>query len=676
VTRLRFELLATAARSHARAARFHTLHGEVRTPVFMPVGTQATVKGLPVEDLAAAGSQVLLANAYHLLLRPGVEVFRHVGGIHRFMGWRGPILTDSGGFQVFSLNEERTITEEGAIFKSYVDGARIALSPETSIAAQLAIGADMLMAMDHCVPSTASREVAADAMQRTHRWAERSLAARGDAAQALFGIVQGACFDDLRRTSADFLTRLPFDGFAIGGLAVGETKAERERCTALATSLLPEDRPRYLMGVGTPIDLLEAVDRGVDMFDCTIPSSLAKQGVVYTSTGRIALSRGVYKLADAPLDARCPCQTCAAYSRAYLHHLVKTAEPLGWVLLTRHNLRFYHDLMAAMRIHILSDTFAAFRDEQRPLLARIDDEHPALVPPPKRKRHDARVLERFAIQTSERGFASVVHRASGEIMHAGLDPTVEAEALYVEQSRLADRVREAAEAPLVIWDVGLGAAHNAMAVVQRCESLAPEAQRPVRLVSFEHDVASLRLALRHAAHFPHLRRAAPNHLLRFGAWRSEDAALTWTLLEGDFFARVADAPAPDLIYWDPFSSKTDTAMWTLACFERVFAACRDRDAELFTYSSSTAVRAALLAAGFAVGRGAPTGARPETTLAMTPIARHRAAARGRALLGTEWLDRFRRSHTKLPADVAVADEGAFVQRVTSHLQFAAARTRE
>jgi len=671
MSRLRFELHATAPGSRARAGHLHTLHGTVETPVFMPVGTQATVKGMPVEDLAAAGSRVLLANAYHLLLRPGIEVFARLGGIHRFMNWPHAVLTDSGGFQVFSLPNERVIDEEGAIFKSYVDGARVVLSPEHSIAAQRAIGSDMMMAMDVCVPSTSDRATAEAAMHRTHRWAERSLAARGDAPQALFGIVQGACFDDLRRESAAFLTELPFDGFAIGGLAVGESKDERERCTALTADLLPADRPRYLMGVGTPIDLLEAVDRGVDMFDCIIPSSLAKQGVVYTSTGRFCLARGVYKHDAGPVDARCPCPTCAVYSRAYLHHLIKAGEPLGWTLLTRHNLRFYHELMRAMRRAVLDGSFATFRDAQRPALARIDDEHPSQIPVPRRRRHDHAVLERFAIRESADGFASVVDRGSGEIMHAGLDPTREAELLYVEQSRLAERVRERASAPLVVWDVGLGAAHNAMAALRCCEASDDLEQRPVHLVSFENDVAALRLALRHAARFPHLQMAAPNHLLRFGEWRSERVPLVWTLLEGDFRTRLGDAPPPDVIFYDPFSPKTDAPLWTLECFEQVFAACADGDTELFTYSVSTAIRAALLAAGFVVARGAPTGAKTETTLAMTPRAALMAAARGRVLLGAEWLARWRRSDAQFPADVAPEARGAFAERLLSRPQFAA-----
>jgi queuine tRNA-ribosyltransferase len=425
------------------------------------------------------------------------------------------------------------------------------------------------------------------------------------------------------------------------------------------------------MGVGTPIDLLCAVDRGIDMFDCIIPSSLAKQGVVYTSTGRFCLARGVYKHAEQPVDARCPCPTCASYSRAYLHHLIKTGEPLGWSLLTRHNLRFYHDLMRAMRAAVLDDTFAAFRDEQHPLLARIDDEHPSLIPVPRRRRNDDAALERFAIRESEHGFASVVDRGSGEIMHAGLDPAGEAEALYVAQSRLAERLREATAAPLVLWDVGLGAAHNAMAALRRCEASGDQEQRPVHLVSFENDVAALRLALRNAARFPHLHAAAPNHLLRFGEWRSERVPLVWTLLEGDFLVRLDDAPPPAVIFYDPFSPKTDAPLWTLECFERVFEACDGHDTELFTYSVSTAVRAALLAAGFVVARGAPTGAKAETTLAMTPAAATHAAARGRTLLGADWLARWRRSDAQFPPDVAPEARGAFAERIVARAQFGA-----
>jgi queuine tRNA-ribosyltransferase len=669
MSRLRFQVAATAHGSSARAAHFTTLHGEVLTPLFMPVGTQAAVKGLTTEDLEAAGAQMLLANAYHLLLRPGPEVFERVGGIHRFMGWRRSVLTDSGGYQVFSLSNERTVTEEGAVFRSYVDGARVVLSPERSIATQLAIGSDVMMAMDECVASTSDRETAAAAMHRTHRWAARSLAARDDAPTAIFGIVQGACFDDLRRESADHLTRLPFDGYAIGGLAVGEAKGERERCTALTAALLPAELPRYLMGVGTPLDLLEAVDRGMDMFDCTMPSILAKQGVAFTSAGRLNLYRGVYKLADEALDGRCPCPTCGHYSRAYLHHLTKTGEPLGWQLLTKHNLRFYHELMSLMRRHVVAGTFADFRDAQRLVLGRADDENPTVVQPRRQRRRDEPALDGFAVRRSPRGHTTVVHLDSGEMMHGGLDPSLEANALYVEQSRLAERLREATETPLVVWDVGLGSANNAMAAIRACENADPAPLRPLHLVSFEHDVASLRLALRHAPQFPHLHSPAPGHVLRFGTWRSKRAAAEWTLLEGDFRASMADAPTPDCIFYDPFSAVTDRSMWTLACFERVFAACADHDTELFTYSASTAVRTALLAAGFVVARGDPTGSKPETTLAMTPSAASRAAARGRRVLGTEWLARWHRSHARFPSDVPAAAHATLADRIAALPQF-------
>jgi queuine tRNA-ribosyltransferase len=671
VSRLHFRLEATARGSAARAGRFTTLHGDVDTPVFMPVGTHATVKGLTSADLEAAGAQVLLANAYHLLLRPGVEVFTRLGGIHRFMHWQRAILTDSGGYQVFSLPRERVITEEGAIFRSYVDGARIVLSPERSVATQLAIGGDIMMAMDECIASTGDHATAAAAMERTHRWAERSLRARGDAAPALFGIVQGACFDDLRRQSAEYLARLPFDGFAIGGLAVGEPKAERERCTGLVAELLPRDLPRYLMGVGTPLDLLEAVDRGVDMFDCTMPSILAKQGVALTSVGRLNLYRGVYKLAEDAVDPACGCDTCRRHSRAYVHHLTKTAEPLGWQLLTRHNLRFYSDLVGTMRAHVLAGTFPEHRDRQRATLGRADDENPPVPTRRRRHRRNDEALHRFAVHESAEGHATILHVASGELMHGRLDPADEAEALYVEQSQLAVRLREATATPLVVWDVGLGAAHNAMAVVRTVEAAAAFDGRPVHLVSFEHDVAALRLALRNAPRFPHLGYRAPGDLLRWGEWRSERAPLTWTLVEGDFRATLDSAPTPDLVFYDPFSAKTDAGMWTLECFQSLFAGCATHDTELFTYSASTVVRTAMLAAGFIVARGAPTGRRPETTVAMTPSAAVHAAARGRIVLGRDWLDRWQRSDAKYPVDVPAVAHGALGERIAALAQFRA-----
>jgi queuine tRNA-ribosyltransferase len=663
--RLPFQVAAEAPDSRARAGRFRALHGEVLTPVFMPVGTQATVKALTVEHLVEAGAQVLLANTYHLLLRPGPEVFAQLGGIHRFMNWDRPVLTDSGGFQLFSLPNARVMSEEGAALRSYVDGKRILLSPEVSIATQRAIGSDIMMALDQCIPSTADHATALAAMQLTHRWAARSLAARGDSQQALFGIVQGACFEDLRRTSAAALTDMAFDGFAIGGLAVGETKAQREDFTALTAELLPAERPRYLMGVGTPIDLLEAVHRGVDMFDCAMPSMLAKQGVAFTSAGRIDLYRSRYKLAEEVLDPACPCPTCQSYSRAYLHHLTKTGEVLGWQLLTRHNLRFYHDLMAGMRGAILAGAFASFYAREREALVRTDGELPRAA----RRGAPVEPKTRFRVVDSPAGYAFIADDATGEIMHAGLNPDEESEALYVVQSRLVERQAIDAAAELIVWDVGLGAAHNAMAAVRALEAAGPSAVRPVHLVSFENDLGALRLALKNAGRFPHLRAAAPHELLKSGVWHSERVPLRWTLLEGDFLEALGTAPTPDVIFYDPFSVRTEGRLWSGAAFTQLFAICGDQDTELFTYSAATAVRSALLAAGFYVAKGAPTGTKAETTIALTPAAAR--VKRGRELLGAAWLDKWRRSDARYPAGLPESERAGFDRAIEGHPQFAA-----
>src|ERR1700736_1631923 len=372
MTRLDFKLEATASGSRARAGRFKTLHNEVVTPTFMPVGTHAAVRAQRREDLLESGAQVLLANTYHLMLRPGTPLFEKFGGIHRFMSWPRSVLTDSGGFQIFSLPGSRSISEECAEFKSYVDQTTIRLSPESSISAQRAIGSDIMMVLDQCVPSTVERGVAQRAMELTHRWALRSLAARGDSPQALFGIVQGASYADLRADSARAITQMPFDGFAIGGLAVGEGSDEREECTAIVTELLPPDRPRYLMGVGTTRDLLEAVHRGVDMFDCILPTALAKQGLAFTSMGRRDLRRAAYREMDAPIDPVCSCHTCKTYSIAYLFHLNRVREPQGWQLLGHHNIHFYTQLMSRMREHILADTWGEFYRSQRDVLDARD----------------------------------------------------------------------------------------------------------------------------------------------------------------------------------------------------------------------------------------------------------------------------------------------------------------
>jgi queuine tRNA-ribosyltransferase len=364
-----FSLRARDPGSRARRGTLLTRRGAIETPVFMPVGTRATVTGMTPNDLTIIGAPIILANTYHLMLRPGADLFRRVGGIHGFMRWSGPVLTDSGGYQIFSLPGDRTVSEEGATFRSYVDGRRRALTPEGSIEMQTAIGSDIMMVLDECVPSNSEQAAVHAAMERTHRWALRSLAARTNPQQALFAIVQGGVIPDLRRQSAAFLTQQPFDGFAIGGLAVGDTRAQREDTTALAADLLPETKPRYLMGVGTPPDLLAAIGAGVDMFDCVLPTHLAWQGTAFTSRGRVRVSRSEYATRDDTLDADCACPTCTTFSRAYLHHLFKCSEPLGPRLLSLHNLCHYVGLMQRAREAIEAGVYAAF---MRDTLAQID----------------------------------------------------------------------------------------------------------------------------------------------------------------------------------------------------------------------------------------------------------------------------------------------------------------
>lgn len=355
-----FTVHAVDPESRARRGTLVTAHGPIETPTFMAVGTRATVTGLTPRDLEHVGAQVVLGNTYHLLLRPGPELFRRVGGIHPFMGWNGPVLTDSGGYQIFSLPTHRSITEEGARFKSYVDQSTHLLSPERSIEMQTALQSDIMMVLDVCLDSHADTTEMRTAMERTHRWALRSLAARTNDAQALFAITQGGINRELRTESAAFLTQQPFDGFAIGGLAVGDSRSEREDMTQFAAELLPADRPRYLMGVGTPPDLLYAILAGVDMFDCILPTHLAWQGTAFTSTGRVRVTRQACRDADVVLDAACPCDTCKQFSRSYLHHLFKCGEPLGPRLLSIHNMFHYHALMVETRREIEKGTFAAW----------------------------------------------------------------------------------------------------------------------------------------------------------------------------------------------------------------------------------------------------------------------------------------------------------------------------
>jgi queuine tRNA-ribosyltransferase len=674
-SRLGFGIDAVSTGTRARAATFRTLHNEVRTPLFMPVGTQATVKAQLPQTLEDAGSQILLVNTYHLLLRPGPEVFRRTGGIHGFMSWNRSVLTDSGGFQIFSLPHSRAMTEEGAVFQSYLDGRTILLSPEVSIETQKAIGSDIMMALDHCVASTADEATARAAIEITHRWAARSLAARGDSPQSMFAIVQGALFPELRRESVTRLTEMPFDGYAIGGLAVGESKSEREEMCEFTAELLPEDKPRYLMGVGTPLDILEAVHRGVDMFDCIMPTQLAQRGAAFTSRGFLQMRRGVYKYSDETLDPACNCPTCRRYSRAYLHHLTKTGETLGWQLLGKHNIHFYHQLMRDIRDSILSGTFLELYREKRAFLHESDMDNPIRVQ--KARRQKSTKLGDYEVHKAWEGFASIRQISSGEIMHSRTAPMEEATRLYIEQSHLAERLRLRAEespesAPaLIIWDVGLGAAANAMAAINCYEEKAGlEPVRPLRIISFENDLDSLRLAFRHNRDFPYLRHGGPAAILEEGRWQSrQHAGLSWLIIPGDFLEAISHAPAPDLIFYDMFSTKTSAELWTLLAFRRIFEACEGRVAELFTYTCSTANRVALLAAGFCVARGRNAGEKVETTIALTPAAFHSPLARGREMLSTDWLEKWNRSAAKFPKEIGPEERPFFEKLILGHEQF-------
>ena len=351
----------------ARAGVLVTFHGRVPTPAFMPVATQGSVKALGPDEVEETGARIVLANAYHLYLRPGVGLVRKLGGLHAFSGWEGPMLTDSGGFQAFSLGRLGRLTEDGILFRSHIDGSEHLLTPESSIRDQVGLGADIIMCLDQCIAAGEGREAVGQAMDRTHRWALRCRDARRAYPQretgALFGIVQGGVFEDMRRESAEHVTSLDFDGYAIGGLAVGESKAEMYGMVELVTQLLPRDMPRYLMGVGAPEDLLECVHRGVDMFDCALPTRVARNGALYTPEGRVDITSGRFRDAPGPVQEGCDCYACRRFSAAYLHHLFKTKEILGLRLASMHNLRFILRLMEDIRQAVAEGEFEAFRRE-------------------------------------------------------------------------------------------------------------------------------------------------------------------------------------------------------------------------------------------------------------------------------------------------------------------------
>jgi queuine tRNA-ribosyltransferase len=655
----------------ARAGCLTTAHGVIQTPAFMPVGTRAAVTGLTTHELRLLGAEMILGNTYHLALRPGPEAMRQLGGLHRFMGWDRGILTDSGGFQIFSLAQDRVVTEDGARFRSYVDGREHLLTPESSIAVQEALGSDVMMVLDVCPPSSAPAAEVEAAMQRTHRWALRSLAARRSCAQALFAIVQGGLSLAWRAQSAEFLAQHAFDGFAIGGVAVGDTRSQRSEVIAAAAERLPQQRPRYLMGVGTPPEMLLAIAQGVDMFDCVLPTSLAFQGTAFTSTGRVRLARMEHRLADVALDADCACATCRSHPRSYLHHLMKSRESLLPRLLAVHNLHHYLQLMRRARASIHAGSYATFL---RTTLAAIDrHEHDASARVPGRRSEapassaptPASPAPRFEIVTTTSGAPAVLDREVGEVMHPGLGAAAEAEQLYVAQARLADRLA-AGGVPLVLFDVGLGAAANAIAAL-RCARAAPAGSRRLLVYSFERDLGALELAasVDGAARlrWSDADRAAALALLEHGVY--EEPQFRWQLLAGDALGALARAPQPaDVVFWDPWSPRSNGELWTARAFATLREHCAP-GAVLFTYSRATAVRSALLLAGFHVGAGAVVGTKETTAAALPPVLPEQP-------LDRRWLVRLQRSSAAWPGDVAAADVPAALLQIAAHPQFASA----
>jgi queuine tRNA-ribosyltransferase len=358
-----YELIKCCPKTGARAGKLHTPHGVFDTPIFMPVGTQATVKAMSPEELVAMGAGIILSNTYHLFLRPGHELIAEAGGLHAFMKWDQGILTDSGGFQVFSLGPLRKISEDGVAFRSHIDGSQQFLSPEIATQVQMSLGADIIMAFDECVPYPAEHDYAKASTQRTTRWAERCLKAHSRADQALFGIVQGGMYQDLRAASARDLVSLDFPGYAIGGLSVGEPKPLMYEILEYTVPLLPVHKARYLMGVGTPDCLVEGVSHGVDMFDCVFPTRVARNGTVMTSQGRLVIKNAEFARDFRPIDPDCGCYTCRNFSRAYVRHLLKAEEIFGLRLTTIHNLYFLMDFMRKMRQSIIEDDFVAFRSD-------------------------------------------------------------------------------------------------------------------------------------------------------------------------------------------------------------------------------------------------------------------------------------------------------------------------
>jgi len=356
-----FKLVSTCGGLEARLGEMSTLHGTVSTPIFLPVGSQATVKTLDTDDLNELGIKMILCNAYHLYLRPGIDVIERAGGLHKFMNWRGPILTDSGGYQVFSLSTLRKITDGGVVFRSHVDGSEHSITPESAVSMQEKLGADIIMALDVCPESTAVREKLEKAVVSTTRWAERCRSAHRDNGQHLFGIIQGGVYPDLRRASAEQITSLDFPGYAIGGLSLGEPKALMWEVVDTTMPYMPADRPRYLMGVGSPEDIVEGISRGIDIFDSALPTRVARNGALYTRAGRKNIRRSVFREDTGPIEDGCGCFTCRNHTTSYLHHLFRCEELLSYRLATMHNLFFMQKLIEQARTAIAEGVFPEFK---------------------------------------------------------------------------------------------------------------------------------------------------------------------------------------------------------------------------------------------------------------------------------------------------------------------------
>ncbi|WP_461833498.1 tRNA guanosine(34) transglycosylase Tgt [Desulfothermus sp.] len=356
-----FEVLHTDG--DARVGRLKTRHGIVNTPIFMPVGTRASIKALSSHDVYSIGAEIILSNTYHLYLRPGDKLIKELGGLHKFMNWHRPILTDSGGFQVFSLSALREITEKGVVFRSHIDGSKHLFTPENVIEIQKNLGTDIMMVLDECVPYGADYNYTKKSLELTTKWAHRAYISRDDTSKLLFGIVQGGFFRELRQESAKQIIEIPFDGYAIGGLSVGEPKEIMFEMLKITTPLLPWKKPRYLMGVGKPMDIINAIELGVDMFDCVLPTRNARNGTLYTSLGKINIKKKEFKKDDSPLDPHCNCYTCKNFSKAYLRHLYTTKELLSYRLNTIHNLAFYLNLVKEARLAIKQKKFSAFKDK-------------------------------------------------------------------------------------------------------------------------------------------------------------------------------------------------------------------------------------------------------------------------------------------------------------------------